>query len=222
MTAAEAVAAILSVYPLDTFVDDAAARMEIVGKPDEVPPVQREVQKAIDAAEGKRLADDRRRALRLLRARQAGLLRDPDRRAALLRLLRFPQGRRSAGCGASRMALASRSSSSASSSPTPPTAQRGRHAWARPSWAAASRSGPGGKGSNQAVAAGAAGRRRHLHHPPRPATPSPTWRWTTWTEAGVRPAVIATPESYTGAAYIFIEEGTGNNAIIVAPGRRRR
>ena len=52
-TAAEAAAAILSVYPLDTFVDDAAARMEIVGKPDEIPPVQQEVQKAIDAAEGK-------------------------------------------------------------------------------------------------------------------------------------------------------------------------
>ena len=34
----------------------------------------------------------------------------------------------------------------------------------------------------------------------------------------MKPAVIATPESYTGAAYIFIEEGTGNNAIIVAPG----
>jgi L-fucose mutarotase len=53
VTAAEAVAAILSVYPLDTFVDDAAARMEIVGEPDEIPPVQREVQQAIDAAEGK-------------------------------------------------------------------------------------------------------------------------------------------------------------------------
>jgi len=52
-TAAEAVAAVLSVYPLDTFVDDAAARMEIVGKPKEVPPVQKEVQKAIDRAEGK-------------------------------------------------------------------------------------------------------------------------------------------------------------------------
>lgn len=52
-TAAEAVAAILSVYPLDTFVDDAAARMEIVGAPDEVPEVQREVQHAVDAAEGR-------------------------------------------------------------------------------------------------------------------------------------------------------------------------
>lgn len=55
VTAAEAVAAILSLYPLDTFVDDAAARMEIVGKPDEIPPVQREVQQAVDRAEGKSL-----------------------------------------------------------------------------------------------------------------------------------------------------------------------
>ena len=53
VTAAEAVAAILSLYPLDTFVDDAAARMEIVGKPDEIPAVQKEVQQAIDHAEGR-------------------------------------------------------------------------------------------------------------------------------------------------------------------------
>ncbi len=52
LTAAEAVEAILSVYPLDTFVDDFAGRMEIVGEPDTVPPVQAEVQAAIDAAEG--------------------------------------------------------------------------------------------------------------------------------------------------------------------------
>ncbi len=52
-TAQEAVAAILSVFPLDTFVDDAAARMQVVGKPDEYLPVQREVQGVIDAAEGK-------------------------------------------------------------------------------------------------------------------------------------------------------------------------
>ncbi|RAZ89868.1 ribose ABC transporter [Mesorhizobium hawassense] len=52
-TAAEVVKAVLSLYPLDTFVNDAAARMEIVGKPNEIPPVQKEVQKEIDAAEGK-------------------------------------------------------------------------------------------------------------------------------------------------------------------------
>jgi L-fucose mutarotase len=51
--AARVARAVLSVYPLDTFVDDAAARMEIVGAPDEIPPVQREVQAEIDAAEGK-------------------------------------------------------------------------------------------------------------------------------------------------------------------------
>ncbi|BCG95006.1 RbsD/FucU family protein [Mesorhizobium sp. 131-2-1] len=51
--AAEVVKAVLSLYPLDGFVDDAAARMEIVGKPDEIPPVQQEVQKEIDKAEGK-------------------------------------------------------------------------------------------------------------------------------------------------------------------------
>lgn len=52
-TAAETVAAVLSVMPLDTFVEDSAARMEIVDSPDEVPPVQQEVQKVIDSAEGK-------------------------------------------------------------------------------------------------------------------------------------------------------------------------
>jgi L-fucose mutarotase len=51
--AADVVKAVLSLYPLDTFVDDAAARMEIVGKPDEIPDVQQEVQKAVDAAEKK-------------------------------------------------------------------------------------------------------------------------------------------------------------------------
>ncbi|TPN88345.1 ribose ABC transporter [Mesorhizobium sp. CU2] len=52
-SAAEVVKAVLSLYPLDTFVNDAAARMEIVGKPNEIPAVQKEVQKEIDAAEGK-------------------------------------------------------------------------------------------------------------------------------------------------------------------------
>lgn len=52
LSAAEAIGAILSVLPLDTFVDDFAGRMEIVGEPDTIPPVQVEVQAAIDAAEG--------------------------------------------------------------------------------------------------------------------------------------------------------------------------
>lgn len=53
VSAARAIEAVLSVLPLDTFVDDAAIRMEIVDKPDDVPAVQREVQTAIDRAEGK-------------------------------------------------------------------------------------------------------------------------------------------------------------------------
>lgn len=52
LTAGEAVEAILSVFPLDTFADDFAGRMEMVDEPGVVPPVQAEVQVVIDAAEG--------------------------------------------------------------------------------------------------------------------------------------------------------------------------
>ncbi len=52
LTCAEAADAVLSVMPLDTFVDDFAGRMEVVGHPHEVPPVQSEVQAVIDRAEG--------------------------------------------------------------------------------------------------------------------------------------------------------------------------
>ncbi|KMW59228.1 L-fucose mutarotase [Candidatus Rhodobacter oscarellae] len=52
LTAAEAVEAVLSVLPLDSFVDDFAGRMEVVGAPDDIQPVQAEVQAAINAAEG--------------------------------------------------------------------------------------------------------------------------------------------------------------------------
>jgi ribokinase len=77
--------------------------------------------------------------------------------------------------------------------------------------------GPGGKGSNQAVAAGRLG--ADVSFVTRLGRdPFAEMALATWKEAGVKPAVIETPESYTGAAYIFIEEGTGNNAIIVSPG----
>lgn len=52
LTAAEAAEAVLSVLPLDTFVDDFAGRMEVVDAPDEMPPVQKEVQAVIDSSEG--------------------------------------------------------------------------------------------------------------------------------------------------------------------------
>jgi L-fucose mutarotase len=52
VTAGRAARAILSVLPLDSFVDKPALRMQIVGQPEEVPPVQIEVQREIDAAQG--------------------------------------------------------------------------------------------------------------------------------------------------------------------------
>jgi L-fucose mutarotase len=54
VTTARAARAILSVLPLDSFVDAPALRMEIVGQPGEVPPVQIEVQTEVDAAQGHR------------------------------------------------------------------------------------------------------------------------------------------------------------------------
>ena len=53
LTCGQAAGAILSLLPLDTFVDDFAGRMEMVGAPGDVPPVQAEVQAAIDLAEGR-------------------------------------------------------------------------------------------------------------------------------------------------------------------------
>ena len=50
--AAEVVRAVLSVYPIDTFVDDAAARMEVVGEPDTILPVMEEVQAQVSAVDG--------------------------------------------------------------------------------------------------------------------------------------------------------------------------
>jgi ribokinase len=77
--------------------------------------------------------------------------------------------------------------------------------------------GPGGKGSNQAVAAArAGGDTAFLSKLGVDAFADMAMK--TWAEAGVHPAITRDPQSYTGAAYIFVEEGTGNNAIIVAPG----
>ena len=53
LTCGQVVKSILSVLPLDTFVEDFAGRMAVVGAPDEIPPVQAEVQAEIDAAEGR-------------------------------------------------------------------------------------------------------------------------------------------------------------------------
>lgn len=47
--AAEVVRAVLSIYPIDTFVDDAAARMEVVNEPETILPVMGEVQAEVSA-----------------------------------------------------------------------------------------------------------------------------------------------------------------------------
>lgn len=52
LSSAQAAEAVLSIMPLDTFVDDFAGRMEMVDTPHVVPDVQSEVQWAIDRAEG--------------------------------------------------------------------------------------------------------------------------------------------------------------------------
>ncbi|WP_170604950.1 ribokinase [Ruegeria arenilitoris] len=77
--------------------------------------------------------------------------------------------------------------------------------------------GPGGKGSNQAVAAARAG--GEVHFISRLGQDDfADMALKTWAEAGVTAAVTQDPDSFTGAAYIFIEEASGDNAIIICPG----
>lgn len=77
--------------------------------------------------------------------------------------------------------------------------------------------GPGGKGSNQAVAVARLGSDVHLiSRLGDDAFADLAIR--TWEDAGVKPEVTRDRDSYTGAAYIFIEEASGDNAIIVCPG----
>ncbi|MCP4070302.1 MAG: ribokinase [Hyphomicrobiales bacterium] len=77
--------------------------------------------------------------------------------------------------------------------------------------------GPGGKGSNQAVAAAMAGGEVHFLSK-LGRDPFADMALATWAKAGVIPEVTQHDDSYTGAAYIFVEEATGDNAIIVCPG----
>ena len=77
--------------------------------------------------------------------------------------------------------------------------------------------GPGGKGSNQSVAAARLGADvSFLSKLGR--DPFADMALKTWADAGVTPVVTRSDEGYTGAAYIFVEEATGDNAIIVCPG----
>ncbi|MEM0936258.1 MAG: ribokinase [Pseudomonadota bacterium] len=77
--------------------------------------------------------------------------------------------------------------------------------------------GPGGKGSNQAVAAARAGGDVGFVSKLGQDTFA-EMALATWAEAGVTSLATQHAESYTGAAYIFVEAETGNNAIIICPG----
>jgi len=77
--------------------------------------------------------------------------------------------------------------------------------------------GPGGKGSNQAVAAGKLG--ADVTIITRLADDDfGKMAIETWENANVKGAVKYSTNSYTGAAFIFIDDKTGDNAIIIAPG----
>lgn len=77
--------------------------------------------------------------------------------------------------------------------------------------------GPGGKGSNQAVAAARAG---------APVTfiskvgkdAFGTIALDTWRAEGISARVVALDDQPTGAAFIYVNDQTGENAIIVVPG----
>lgn len=77
--------------------------------------------------------------------------------------------------------------------------------------------GPGGKGSNQAVAAARMGAHTTMITKLGRDDFS-TMAMRIWAEAGVTPHVQQVDDNYTGAAFIFIQESTGDNAIIIAPG----
>ena len=77
--------------------------------------------------------------------------------------------------------------------------------------------GPGGKGSNQAVAAGRLGADvtiiSRLGRDDFGKMAKKTWQ-----DAGVNLAITYDPDAYTGAAFVFVNSESGDNAIIIAPG----
>ncbi len=77
--------------------------------------------------------------------------------------------------------------------------------------------GPGGKGSNQSVAAGMAGASVGFITK-LGKYPFADMALATWKKAGVTSLATQHADDYTGAAYIFVDENTGDNAIIVCPG----
>ena len=82
--------------------------------------------------------------------------------------------------------------------------------------------GPGGKGSNQSVAAARVGGRRSPSSPSSARDAFGDIARATWAKEGITAQVAEVADQPTGAAFIFVNEKTGENAIIVVAGRRRR
>lgn len=77
--------------------------------------------------------------------------------------------------------------------------------------------GPGGKGSNQSVAAARVGANVTFISK-LGADDFARIARDTWAREGITAAVAEVPDQPTGAAYIFVDENTGDNAIIVVAG----
>ena len=77
--------------------------------------------------------------------------------------------------------------------------------------------GPGGKGSNQAVSAGRMGANVSIISR-LGKDDFAKMALEVWSKSGVTAYVEQNANDYTGAAYIFVEESSGENAIIIAPG----
>ena len=77
--------------------------------------------------------------------------------------------------------------------------------------------GPGGKGSNQAVASARIGAQTHIITK-LGRDDFAEMALATWAGAGIIPHAEQVADSYTGAAFIFVHEATGDNAIIISPG----
>lgn len=77
--------------------------------------------------------------------------------------------------------------------------------------------GPGGKGSNQSVAAARVG--GDVSFITRLGQDEfAKMAFNMYKEEGITSYIEQLPDSYTGSAYIFLDEKTGDNAIIVCPG----
>ncbi len=76
--------------------------------------------------------------------------------------------------------------------------------------------GPGGKGSNQAVAAAMAGAKTAFISKIGD-DPFGKMALDIYKKTGVHPLLDISPDQPTGSAFIFVDENTGDNAIIVCP-----